>query len=263
VGNGEGIQERPSATPARSACSPASRRTRPRARVLRATSSPAASPGPARQPGRRRTSSERLDRAAPRPRSRRGSPHDRQVQRHQNIAQLRAVYGIGDDAERAPTTQRTRSPTSSGSYYQDVLGANLREADSQYATTSRQSRQNLARVGQLGSGLDAQSQSGTLSDYLRARQQAVLQASAGARPPVANLTGQRMNFEGQIARRRPREPGLRRHRRAARRRSSSRRRLADRAGRARPPVHRRRPGLPAGPDPGGAGQPGPPGVRLR
>jgi hypothetical protein len=119
-----------------------------------------------------------------------------QHQRDQNIAQLRSIYGIGDD-ETAHNNQRTLADFL-GSYYRDVLGANLGEADKQYATTSRQSRQNLARVGQLGSGLDASSQSGTLSDYLRARQQAVLDAAQQRDRLNANLTGQRLNFEQQI-----------------------------------------------------------------
>lgn len=119
-----------------------------------------------------------------------------QAQRNQNIARLRAVYGIGDDAS-AQGNAHTLADTLR-QYYQGVLGTNLRAADSQYATTSRQSRQNLARVGQLGSGLDAQSQAGTLSDYLRARQQAVLQASQARDSLSASLAGQRMGFENQI-----------------------------------------------------------------
>lgn len=117
--------------------------------------------------------------------------------RDNNIAQLRAVYGIGDTGE-AKNNAHTLADFL-GHYYQDLLGVNLREADNQFASTSRQSRQNLARVGQLGSGLDAQAQAGTLSDYLRARQQAVIQAS-GARDRLnAGLTGQRLGFESQIS----------------------------------------------------------------
>lgn len=117
--------------------------------------------------------------------------------RDSNIGQLRAVYGIGD----APGAHQNAATLADflGHYYKDLLGANLHEADNQFANTSRQSRQNLARVGQLGSGLDAQAQSGTLSDYLRARQQAVVQASSARDRLSSNLTGQRMNYEGQIA----------------------------------------------------------------
>jgi hypothetical protein len=121
---------------------------------------------------------------------------EQQHQRDSNLAQLRAIYGVGDD-ETAHNNQRTLADYL-GTYYRDVLGANLGEADKQYATTSRQSRQNLARVGQLGSGLDASAQSGTLSDYLRARQQAVLDAAQQRDRLNANLTSQRLNFEQQI-----------------------------------------------------------------
>lgn len=117
--------------------------------------------------------------------------------RDRNITQLRGVYGIGEDAA-AKGNAKTLADFL-GSYYQDLLTTNLGAVDQQYASTSRRSRQNLARVGQLGSGLDAQSQAGNLSDYLRARQQAVSQAS-GARDRVSsNLTGQRLGFENQIS----------------------------------------------------------------
>ncbi|HYE07657.1 MAG TPA: hypothetical protein VEL07_19215 [Planctomycetota bacterium] len=120
-----------------------------------------------------------------------------QAERDGYIRQLRGVYGIGEDGE-AQQNARTLADFLR-TYYEESLGANLGAVDQQYASTSRRSRQNLARVGQLGSGLDAQSQAGNLSDYLRARQQAVMQAS-GARDRLnTGLTGQRMSFENQIA----------------------------------------------------------------
>jgi hypothetical protein len=181
-----------SATPAPSGCSPASRRTRPRPSST-ANQLTGGIQGTARQPAGNASSSASTsstydqeqariaERAAPARPEHRAAPRDLRHRRRRDRAQQPA------HARRLPRQ-----------YYRDVLGANLGEADKQYATTSRQSRQNLARVGQLGSGLDASAQSGTLSDYLRARQQAVLDAAQQRDRLNANLTGQRLNFEQQI-----------------------------------------------------------------
>lgn len=118
-------------------------------------------------------------------------------QRDTNLAQLREVFGIGNS-----TSAKGNASTLSQAiekFYKESLTGNLHQADDMYANTSRTSRQNLARVGQLGSGLDSASRSGTLSDYLRARQSAVSQA-ASARDRLTNsLTSQRLGLESQIS----------------------------------------------------------------
>lgn len=120
-----------------------------------------------------------------------------QARRDANLGKVREAYGIGGSAE-AQTNQRTLADALR-EVYQANLGANLREADAGFARTSRTSRQNLARVGQLGSGLDAQAQAGTLSDYLKARRQAVA-AAGGARDRLqSSLDSQRLGFEGQVS----------------------------------------------------------------
>lgn len=120
-----------------------------------------------------------------------------QAERDANIGKIRETYGIGG-SEAAQTNARTLAD-SIKQYYNSQLQTNLNNADNQFASTSRTSRQNLARVGQLGSGLDVASKSGTLGDYLKARQTAISSASSARDRLQSSLTGQRLGYENQIS----------------------------------------------------------------
>jgi hypothetical protein len=119
------------------------------------------------------------------------------VQRDQNVQRIREVYGIGD-TETAKGNSKTLAD-SIKRYYDANLEANTKQADDLYASTSRTSRQNLARVGQLGSGLDANSQTGNLSDYLRAWQNAISQAGSARDRLSGQLTNQRLSLESGVS----------------------------------------------------------------
>lgn len=119
------------------------------------------------------------------------------ARRDANISKVREQYGIGGTAT-AQTNQRTLADALR-EVYQANLSSGLREADEGFSRTSRTNRQNLARVGQLGSGLDANAQAGTLSDYLKARRQAASQATGARDRLQANLDSQRLGFESQIS----------------------------------------------------------------
>lgn len=119
------------------------------------------------------------------------------ARRDANIAQLRGLFGVGDGAD-AKNNARTLADAVNN-YYQQYLRQNLGQAEQGFAGASRVSRQNLARVGQLGSGLDAGAQSSNLADFLRARQRAIAGA-AGARDSLtSSLTSQRLGLENQLA----------------------------------------------------------------
>lgn len=120
-----------------------------------------------------------------------------QAHRDALLGRLGELYGIGSSTD-AQTNQRTIADAIR-QFYQAQLSTNLRNSEDQYASTSRVSRQNLARVGQLGSGLDASARSGTLADFLKSRQLAITQAQ-GSRDALQNkITGQRMNLEQAIS----------------------------------------------------------------
>jgi hypothetical protein len=122
---------------------------------------------------------------------------DAQNMRNANIAKLRELFGIGDTAAASSNAQTLNDAIKR--LYATMASQGLRQADSGFADASRTSRQNLARVGQLGSGLEANAKSATLSDYLRARQKAITNA-AGQRDSLRNqLNSQRMGLEQQIA----------------------------------------------------------------
>jgi hypothetical protein len=118
------------------------------------------------------------------------------ARRNANIAQLRGLFGVGDSAD-AKNHARTIADAVNN-YYQQYLRNNLRQAEQGFAGASRVSRQNLARVGQLGSGLDAGAQSSNLADFLRARQRAITSASSARDGLTASLTSQRLGLENQI-----------------------------------------------------------------
>jgi hypothetical protein len=122
---------------------------------------------------------------------------DQQAGRDANIAKIRESFGVGTSAE-AQGNARTLADRIN-QFYQNQLSSNLKASDDQYASTSRTSRQNLARVGQLGSGLDTSNKSGNLADYLRSRSNAVASA-AGSRDRLTNsLTNQRLGYENQVS----------------------------------------------------------------
>lgn len=119
------------------------------------------------------------------------------ARRNANIAQLRGLFGVGDSAD-AKNHARTIADAVNN-YYQQYLRNNLRQAEQGFAGASRVSRQNLARVGQLGSGLDAGAQSSNLADFLRARQRAITSAASARDGLTSSLTSQRLGLESQIA----------------------------------------------------------------
>lgn len=120
-----------------------------------------------------------------------------QAQRDANITKLKELFGIGSTTE-ATTNARTLNDAIN-KYYKLQSTQNLRQADTGFESASRIGRQNLARVGQLGGGLEAGAKAATLSDYLRTRQKAIASA-AGQRDALRNrLTSQRLGLEQQIS----------------------------------------------------------------
>jgi hypothetical protein len=119
-----------------------------------------------------------------------------QATRHANVSRIRALFGVGDSVDAGQNAHRLADYLDR--YYRSFLDNQLGQVDRNYGDATRQTRQNLARVGQLGSGLETSSRSATLSDYLRQRQQAVTNASQARSSLDASLTGQRMNLEQQV-----------------------------------------------------------------
>lgn len=117
--------------------------------------------------------------------------------RQDQIARIREAFGMGTSATAQENA--TRLADTINEYYNNYLSQNLRTVDDQYAGASRTSRQNLARVGQLGSGLDSANKSTTLADYLRGRQTAVSKAAAAKDALSASLSNQRLSFENLIS----------------------------------------------------------------
>lgn len=112
------------------------------------------------------------------------------------VNQIRDLYGVGSD----PTAKQNASDLAGkiNDYYNAQLTNNLKGTEDQFSNASRVSRQNLARTGQLGSSLDASSQSSNLADFIRSRQNAVSQAAASKSTLESQLTNQRLGLEGQI-----------------------------------------------------------------
>lgn len=118
------------------------------------------------------------------------------AQRNDNLSRVREAYGIGN-SQAAQGNAKTLAD-SIDQYYHDALTTNLQGVDDQYSSASRTSRQNLARVGQLGSGLDTSSKSGNLADFIRGRQTAVAKAAAARDSLQGRLGSQRLNLESSI-----------------------------------------------------------------
>lgn len=117
--------------------------------------------------------------------------------RTDNVAAIRSAYGIGGDASAAGN--RASIDEAIRQYYRETLQKNLTQANEGYAGASRVSRQNLARAGQLGSSLDSGAQAGNLSDYLRARQNALAQAQRARAGLQSSLDSQRLGLESQAS----------------------------------------------------------------
>lgn len=127
---------------------------------------------------------------------------DAQQKRDALLGRLREVYGVGTSSSAQGNARTIQDAIRQ--FYQAQLGTNLRNAEDQFAGSSRVSRQNLARVGQLGSGLDASARSSTLADFLKARQTAITQAQSSRDALTNKLTSQRLGLEtgistGQVA----------------------------------------------------------------
>lgn len=120
-----------------------------------------------------------------------------QAQRDANIAKLRSLFGIGTGAEAQ--ANKGRLDDALNQYYQMVLQQGLAQTERGFGDASRTSRQNLARVGQLGSGLDADAQASNLSDFIRGRQRAISQAAGQKESLSRSLGSQRQNLESSIA----------------------------------------------------------------
>lgn len=116
--------------------------------------------------------------------------------RDTNRGKLRALFGLGDSPDASSNAKRLHDYLDT--YYRTFLGNELSQVDRQYGDTTRRSRQNLARVGQLGSGLETSSRRESLSDYLRGRQEAVARAGQARSALDSSLSGQRMSLEQQI-----------------------------------------------------------------
>lgn len=121
---------------------------------------------------------------------------ERQRRRTEDLTKLRAAFGQGDSLDAQGNSKRLGEYLQQ--YYDAYLTNQLGQVDSAYADTSRRSRQNLARVGQLGSGLDTASRRQTLSEYLRQRQDAVVRAAQAKSALEASVQGQRQSLEQQI-----------------------------------------------------------------
>lgn len=116
--------------------------------------------------------------------------------RDANLAKVREAYGIGQSSTAQGNAKSLAD--SIDEYYRDSLNANLKGVDDQFANVSRTSRQNLARVGQLGSSLDSSTKSGNLADFIRGRQTAVSKAAAARDSLSGQLSNQRLNLENSI-----------------------------------------------------------------
>jgi hypothetical protein len=117
-------------------------------------------------------------------------------QRNANVRQLNALFGIGDGNDAMANQKRLADYLDR--YYRAFLDSQLGQVDRQYGDATRRTRQNLARVGQLGSGLDTNARRESLSDYLHGRQQAVVRASQAREALDSSLHGQRLSLEQQL-----------------------------------------------------------------
>jgi hypothetical protein len=119
------------------------------------------------------------------------------ARRNALLDRLNAAFGIGSTADAV--ANKSRLEGLSRKYYDAVIQSNLRDAENAYAGATRIGRQNLARVGQLGSGLDASSRSSNLADFLRARQRSISLGAEQRSRLQNNIENQRMGLASQIS----------------------------------------------------------------
>lgn len=120
-----------------------------------------------------------------------------QAQRDANIAKLREIFGIG--STHAAQNNKMSMDDMLKNYYNSLSQNGLNQADTRFADLSRTNKQNLARMGNTGGGLEASTKAKTLSQYLQDRQNALSQAG-NARNALSNsLVSQRQGLEGQLS----------------------------------------------------------------
>lgn len=120
-----------------------------------------------------------------------------QAQRDANIAKLREIFGIGNT--HAAFANKMSLDDMLKHYYNQLAQGGLHQADAGFGDISRVNKQNLARAGSTGGGLDASTKAKSLSQYLQERQEAMAKAGT-ARDALSNsLTSQRQGLEGQIS----------------------------------------------------------------
>ncbi len=121
---------------------------------------------------------------------------DDQARRDYNIARVNSAFGIGDDATSKANAQTLASHLND--YYTNYLGEGLHQVNQGYDAANRTNRQNLARSGQIGGGVDAQQSGQTLSQYIQGRQQALGNAATAKTQLNNALTTQRQGIVSSI-----------------------------------------------------------------
>ena len=120
-----------------------------------------------------------------------------QARRDEHIGRIRDLFGVGTGADSATNSERLSNLLNQ--YYRDSLDTGLKGVTEGYAGASRVSRQNLARSGQMGSGLDTAAKTDNLAEFLRQRQGAVQQAAQRKNDLASSLAALRTNLEGQVS----------------------------------------------------------------
>lgn len=120
-----------------------------------------------------------------------------QERRDNYIGKIRDLFGVGTGADSE--TNSARLSQLLDTYYRDALDTNLEGVNRGYSGASRVSRQNLARSGQLGSGLDSTTRGGNLAEFLRQRQGAVQRSAQQKSDLSSSLAALRTSLEGQVS----------------------------------------------------------------
>lgn len=120
-----------------------------------------------------------------------------QGRRDTYIGKIKDLFGVGTGADSATNSERLSKLLDQ--YYRDALDTNLGGVNQNYSGASRVSRQNLARSGQLGSGLDSSTRGGNLAEFLRQRQGAVQKAAQQKSDLASSLAALRTGLEGQVS----------------------------------------------------------------
>jgi hypothetical protein len=120
-----------------------------------------------------------------------------QERRDTYIGKIRDLFGVGTGGDSE--TNSARLSQLLDTYYRDALDTNLEGVNRGYSSASRISRQNLARSGQLNSGLDSTTRGGNLAEFLRQRQGAVQRSAQQKSDLSSSLAALRTNLEGQVS----------------------------------------------------------------